>query len=158
MPLGFFISFPGGWKASVATEAGWQSTQNRWWRLILSLGFCGAVEGIWACWIFHELQPMGESRKRWKGNPCISLWFQYKTKLSRVGGRQALESAYRWKAWYTNSPTLISAVSFYIHHVSIICLYGNRLGSRPNAFSPPFALSLIVIWLEDFNEMFMWKE
>ena len=57
-----------------------------------------------------------------------------------------------------HSPTLISAVSFYIHHVSIICLYGNRLGSRPNVFSPPFALSLIVIWLEDFNEMFIWRE
>lgn len=57
------------------------------------------------------------------------------------------------KAWRTDPPTLISAVSFYIHHVSIICLYGNRLGSRPNALSPPFAVSLIVIGLEDFSEM-----
>lgn len=75
-----------------------------------------------------------------KGEKAISVSLydsNKKKKIHRVGERQALESAYHRKAWCTNSPTLISAVSFYIHHVSIICLYGNRLGSRPNVFSPP---------------------
>lgn len=61
------------------------------------------------------------------------------------------------KAWSNNPPTLISAVSFYIHHVSIICFYGNRLGSQPNAFRPFCFLSLIVIRVEDLSEMFMCK-
>lgn len=40
------------------------------------------------------------------------------------------------KAWSNNPATLISAVSSCIHHVSIICFYGNPLGSQPNAFRP----------------------
>lgn len=82
-----------------------------------------------------------------KGGKTIAV-FLYDSSTdpdSSVGREAGPEPAYRRKARHTTSPTLISAVSFYIHHVSIICLYGNRLGSRPNAFSPLFALSLIVI-------------
>lgn len=61
-----------------------------------------------------------------------------KKKQASQSGREAgAGAAYHQKAWCTNSPTLISAISFYIHHVSIIWLYGNRLGSRPNVFSSP---------------------
>lgn len=51
-------------------------------------------------------------------------------------GRRVGRVARSLKARSNNPPTLISAVSFCIHHVSVICFYGNRLGSQPNAFRP----------------------